>query len=339
VDPGDFLSVRGDPEEDITGLSALGGQLYIGKRKAIWSLSGTIITATNDTNATGAVPPRSEHRLLRTRAKSGPGDVYGAGLYPAGSPLRLFFVNDAGVFQFDGIEEQMVSVGIEPTWDEFYGFPVRMGGTMERAISFGYDRRYDTLYIATNRKRTDGTNVFLSLDLANGGWATHDVAEESKPYSSPIVSCVASSSSGIDLRNHLGSGDYLALVAGYPKGVLVSDVTGLTTSRIPDFRWTSGEIRPIPGMDVHVYLVKWMLGNGYGQQTPPAALFKLGVSVKNRESTLDVDVSQREVIRQSVRAEGPSLVLSIRRNENWTGPWSDSGIIGWELDAQAAGQK
>jgi hypothetical protein len=333
VDPDDYIDVTGDDtDNDITGLAQLGDRALIGKRRAIWPLSGNIVSATNKTAALGVEAPESFHAVHKAYVTVGPSNITGNGFIVAGEPARIFFANDAGFYGFDGSDPRQLSDAIVPTWRTF-----KRGGL--RHFTYADDALDQILYLCNG-----GTAVLAYFYGVNrgdgvGAWATVDAGGQKASGVGVVATSVASvvGRDGDPMR-------HAPLVVGTDAGyVLIGDADS-RDAHVPEFEWETGELALFRGREGILHRVKFLLGRGEAPSGGDAPTLTCQAWMDDRdEEPSRVEghtVSGARVKDLSVRRRGEAVALRIQKGEGWDRGWDRRlGVLGWEFEVEPIGQR
>jgi hypothetical protein len=356
VDPDDYEVLSGDEVAGVTGMAEMAGQLAVGKRRAVWILSGAILTHTNETIATGAHPPVSSHTLYRTKSKVGPATYPGPnGFIVCGHPPVVYFPSESGFYGFDGVDERMVSDAIKPTWARF----AHVQALAERSdvgqnLTHAVDTLNEVLYLCLGAQTAGEPEVLayhygLNRGDGVGGWTTlrgdgdailcvtRPVAEElnGQSYYSPLLVADAASR---------------ALIA-----------TDRATLPVPAFRYRTGWLPILEGRRAHLYEIKWLHGRPSPADGVPTVPVATGREVERAgavtrlprrlrfavafngffsdEAATIRPVGTRTFQRQPVRREVTDVSLSVADAGDPNVVWDrELALLGWALEGEPAGE-
>lgn len=343
-----FVNVTGDESDDINGLLASSGQLFIGKAKSIHILSGPIIAPDNLTRALGTPDsslPASTHQLFRAGTVDvGPQRASaGNGLVSAGG--RVLFANDGGLYAFDG--QQAVNVSTErigPTWRAFMRRGT--GRPQDATLTFAHDPEDGVLYICNGTVGDILAPPVLAFHyrLAGGagGWTT--LSDAADPFSPSLVTAVAGSLGDTAPREITSDPDReTALFIGQDNGrvFLASDRESLE-GFAPPFMWETGDLAVTPSLRKHFYSGKWHLHRTteFHGDSPVVELgYRLDAGDVVIKKTTGL-VGSRPIRQFAIGRTGDDIRLVIRKALAWQYGWSpDVGFTGFELAVELSGQR
>ena len=344
MDPDDKFTLDGDTDEIIQGIAVLGRFLVIGKKRSMWTISGDIGGPTNKTIATGDIPldDASEQHPIETSV--GPavesfGINNGNGFFKGGSPSRLYFPNDAGFFQFDGVTVTSLTDIIKPTWDSFYflGNPI-----LTPHFSFADDPQNGVIYIG-NHHAGFGLAYHYRLSRGSGvpSWSIIDgggVVEDG----TAIVPTVFAPQSGFATFRGDNPTSYVPLMVGDTQGRVFEADPNDKEAPVPDFEWSSGMLPAIRGMKAHVYFARVFLTT---QQQPivdtPVMSFEvIPDGNEAKRTSLLRNVGDRDFVVLPVRRDMARIKLRIKKGSSWLVGWTAAiGILGWDFDTELVGQR
>lgn len=344
MDPDDFFTLDGDADEIIQGIATLGRFLVVGKKRSMWSISGDIGGPTNLTNATGDKPldDTSEQHPIETSV--GPavesfGRNNGNGFFKGGSPSKLYFPNDAGFFQFDGVSVASLTDIIKPTWDSFY-FNDRVSVTPH--FSFADDPQNGVIYIA-NHHAGFGLAYHYRLSRGSGipSWSVIDGGDITED-GTLIVPSVFAPQSGFASSSSENLKSYVPLMIGDTEGRVFEADPNDKLARTPEFEWESGMLPAIRGMKAHVYFARVFLTT---QQPPilstPSMFFQV-IPDGDESKMVSVlrAVGSRNFVVVTVRRDMARIKLRIKKGPSWVVGWTAAiGILGWDFDTELVGQR
>lgn len=110
---------------------------------------------------------------------------------------------------------------------------------------------------------------------------------------------------------------------------------------MPDFEYETGAMTFLRGLAGLCYYAKVFFTRMLDSVAEDAPRVDCSAVIdKTAVSSATFDLSQREVGLVDVRRHGRSAALRFRKSDGWRNGWSrEAGIVGWELDAEAAGQR
>lgn len=361
VDPDDFFTLDGDPDETLQGIATLGDFLIVGKRRAMWSLSGNTNTPTNIDNATGVKGLEDNTILQRIPTKVGPyltANIGGSGLpnngngfFAGGQPARLYFPNDAGFFMFDGISVESLTGLIKPTWDTFYfRSDLQFQGQMNPAPNFSQhftfcdDPNNGIIYICNHGA---GFGLAYHYRLSRSGvpvWSTIDggsIFENGKL----VVPSVFATQSGVPHFKGLNRPSTVSLLVGDTQGRVWEADRNDVNARVANFEWASGDMPAIRGLEAHLYFVRIFTTTQMeplqGDQTNPLMTFSIIPDADpGRQTRLTRPVNNTNRVIIPVRRKMSRLQIKISKSPVWRFGWSEKyGILGWDFDTELVGQR
>lgn len=347
-DPVDQIDVSGDQFEYVSALISIGDQVFAGKRRNIWGISGEIAGASNLTNAQGDTPPESTVRSYRTTSPVGPVQRYGNGFILAGEPGSPHFASDQGFFRFNGLDSLILSKWITNSWDAF------VRNSSGECFSYAYDAHLGTIYITTPWYSSGGVPDIpvpgLVYHVPRGGaagvgaWSTFDA----QPLG--LVTCVAtgygrkfSNASGEPVdRTPIRSIAMGTTSAGDVGGVFLTESGEVRDAgemgRIPDFEYVTGDLPVHRGRKGHLYYMKFFLGGPPAIPVVGAARFLLQVISEGGTDGEDVDAVGESFRRVHVGREAEFFAVSIKKSESWEKGWDENlAVLGWEPDVVPVG--
>lgn len=346
VDPDDFVTLEGDPERGVTGMTELAGQLCLLKPRSIWILSGAITGATNETIATGAAPPQSSHLLYRTKAQAGCANRGGGnGAILVGDPPRLHYNGEAGLYAFDGVDEVNVGKAIIPTWRAFARHGDDLQAEKNQALTYGVDAVNQILFIA-NGAQPFGDPEILCYHYARthaqgeqrlGAWTYLRSESQRKRYR-----CVATTLGDV-IAHQPGAeaGFYSPVLVGTETGDLLLANDRATEERIPTFRYESPPLRIMEGQLAHIFQVTWLHDRVVDVEQRPRSLEFGFRSDRLAEFQLETRTT-RSAIHQHQRVARETAELALRVQTptpmGLRTMWHpDLGIVGWVIEYEPAG--
>lgn len=272
----DWSDVTGDKDDQITGLEQLGDQLFIGKRKNIWVMSGEVTTETNDTLGTGAAAFASTERTYRTRARAGPVNTGGNGFALTGEPAALYFAADTGFYRFDGLDTRLVSHVIRAKWLEFTAPHAESGsypGERDPLLNFTYaeDSKNGLLHICCGRRDKNARRALLVYHYrgnrgdGTGYWTTGDI-QTGEVAGIPLGRTVTAIATSFAPENERL--EYSPMMLATLDNVVFANLFILRQDSewqdqaAEQFEWRSGDMPLIRGLKQQVGYVKWFLAPG-----------------------------------------------------------------------------
>ncbi len=347
VDPDDFETLAGDEERGVTGIKDYVGQLVILKPKSIWILSGAISGSTNETIATGAVPPESTHQVYRTKCQVGCANRGGGnGAVVVGDPPRIHYDADGGLYAFDGINEINVAEAIRPTWRKFarHGDPLQ--SEKHAAVTYAIDTMHEILFICNGIQRDFTDPEILCYHYGrkhtaggqrSGAWTYLRSVSRTQPYR-----CVASTLGDIiPPAVRTDAEFYSGLLIGTAQGRLLLANDRDTEQRTPMFVYETPPLRIGEGGLFHIYQVTWLHDRVDDPSRRPRS-FEIGYR-SDRLNGFELDLrTMRDGIHQHQRVGRETAELALRIQSpaaldmrTWWHP--DLGIVGWLIEYEPAG--
>jgi hypothetical protein len=114
-----YFRVGGDPDDVVTGMIEMAGQLVVLKKKSIWIVSGDFDQGDNTSDALGTDRGEDSPEIYQTKSKTGcDNTVGGNGAIVCGHPPLLYYSNSKGLYCFDGVDDRPVSDLITSEWWE-----------------------------------------------------------------------------------------------------------------------------------------------------------------------------------------------------------------------------
>jgi len=343
VDPDDYETLTGDAQSGITGMAELQKQLVLLKPKSIWVLSGTIVTSTNETIATGATAPSSSHSLGKTKATIGCANTEGGnGAIVVGEPERLHFNGEAGLYSFDGVAERNLAKNIKDTWRTFAKRRSETEGEKNQQVSYAVDTVNRILFIA-NGVQPWGDPEILAYHYGRegpdgvGGWTYLRSPWRARPYCS-----VATTLGDIhEAEDDAEATFYAPLMVACADGKIRIGNDRSEILEMPRFRYETPPLRPLDGGLAHIYQVTWLHGRVVSDDDYPRD-FEFGHRAKREEQyelrrrSLRYAASQHQPI--SRESDEISLLVQSPSGLGDTMHWHpDMGLAGWILEFEPAG--
>jgi len=342
--PDDFLNVSGDEDEIVRGLVAIGDQLWVGKRNAIYSVAGKIHTATNATLATGGIPLDTEEVITKSRARIGPANAHGNGFVLAGMPAVVHFPADSGFFSFDGASVRCVSRRIKRTWRDF-----KLQG--DGFFTFADDPEHQILFVCNGWGVTQSQVPILAYHYgANDGaglgrWSTF--TGQGLPSDSELPEFAVTAITTPVGEEAVGPVDvplaitHSQILIGTNIGYFYSGDPDADGAYIPNWKWVSGRIPIQKGGRGKVRWVKALFARSEANISALAGCMLI-VLMDGDPSRIDAVTGYftAEQCVVNVRRYGRTIWIHIVGRSAWTEDWAPAlGIAGLVINAAPTGQR
>lgn len=349
VDPLDYLLLDDDGGL-ITGMAILAGQLVILKERSAWILSGTIIAPTNASIATDAGVVPSAHELYQTKVKVGCANTNGGnGATVAGTPARVLYNAVDGLYAFNGVEEVPVSAAIRPTWNDFMGGPDgAFAGTAgyQQNMSYSLDAEHRILFLCqANFGNVSRGLAILAFHLDTGAWSQLDMGDDATLGGEPTCLIpILGTTMGTNPTGETRSVQLCvaARFSGNLPQVFVfgEEVDADHDQELPFFRYATGNLPIVEGVEKHFYGVKWL----HAKFASAVLLRKISGSFRTQPRDVEegtvIDFTQASYTQQNVEETGEAISLILTNVPLTDARWHPSmRVVGFEIDVEAIGQR
>jgi hypothetical protein len=368
-----FIPIGGDPDDIITGMVEMAGQIIILKKDSIWVLSGDLETYNNARVALGHQPgvdfAESFPEVYKTKSKTGCHNTQGGnGAIVCGHPPLLFYSNANGLYRFDGVDDRLVSDLIMDEWKAVVG-------SLDHSISYAVDLANEVLYVCPTAPVT--SNPFPQRFLCYhwgvnrgdgvGVWTT--VTNIGDPIPQPgsdflerlgiacIATCLGTPSTQ-GTPNHETVGDVSPfLVAGLYFYTPPSPITPPTFYSVisyastqvderqptPEWLWRTGDLMLAGGKKAHLYYLEYRHERAKSE-VGGGPTVKVRYAIDDRDLELlspsenGLDTKGVFLRRHHMGRTGRSLALEFSRGSvtDWEA-WN--GLTGFALDVELAEQR
>lgn len=368
-----FIAIGGDPDDVVTGMVEMAGQIIILKKDSIWILSGDLNTYDNSSVALALVAgvgfAESFPEVYKSKSKTGCHNSGGGnGAIVCGHPPLLYYSNANGLFRFDGVDDRPVSDWIMDEWAEVLNAPQGIFET-DHSISYAVDLANEVLYVCPVAVRTG--NPFPQRILCYhwrvdrgdgvGVWTTiTNIGEALPPVNAPYlerlgIACIATCLGAPALVDGERVGHVSPLlVAGLywytpPEGEptyfceLRYAELGASEEPTPLWRWRTGDLMLVAGgHKAHMYYLMYR----HERATPEVGggpTVKVIYAVDGKDPTglgpaAGQDTRGTFMRRLHLGRTGRSLALEfLRGNETPWEPWN--GLTGFAVDVELAEQR
>lgn len=364
--PANVVRIGGDPDDVITGMVEMAGQLVVLKKGSIWVISGYMEWQTNLDTALGAVTAQVPPEIYKAKCKVGcDATAGGNGAIVCGHPPLLYYPHADGFYVFDGVDDRPVSDLVSKEWTALLTGHAEQGAfarPQNHAIAYAHDTANQILLIAAppaamawfsdrvlcyhwNARRPDGIGAWTQFFFGDQLGIEDDA---------PLGVCCVATALGKPSYGTTDEGVVLmtALCPYLIALAYTSASDGLTYSRIfladvdpispgldmPDWKWETGDLRVVGGKRAHVYWWETEHDRFLGEENTPQ--LRTEYSVDGRDFTPVGGVGGTDVssalTRRRLGRTARSMALRFRRGHPATtwAPWE--GITGYALDVELA---
>lgn len=282
-----FIRIGGDPDDVITGMVEMAGQIIILKKASIWILSGDLETYDNAKVALASRPgvdfAESFPEVYKSKSKTGCHNSGGGnGAIVCGHPPLLYYSNANGLYRFDGADDRLVSDLIMDEWAEVLNAVQGISET-DHSISYAVDLQNEVLYVCPaavrtgnsfpqrilcyhwGRNRGDGVGVWTTI--TNIGDSVLEFLE--RLGIACIATCLGAPSDLLELRERVEHVSPLLVAELYwytpPLGDDPTFYTAILHAEsregeqgvVPPWLWRTGDLLLAGGKKAHMYYLEY----------------------------------------------------------------------------------
>lgn len=355
--------IGGDPDDKITGMVEMAGQLVILKESSIWIISGDLVTYTNDDVALGTVVFPQLPEIYKSKSKTGcDNNLGGNGAIVCGHPPMLYYGRADGLYRFDGVDDRPVSDLIGEEWAAMLAEAV--GGWemlhQQFSITFANDVKNQVLFICLSGLTIPSSTVNITPKRilcyhwgvnrgdGVGVWTTITRVENPSQWFGAVTTALGRPIALLGGHQVSVPVPFIAAIQWQPDppaGLRYTNIAFLdpeSSSPVPAWKWRTGDLPLAGGKKAHAYYLEYR-HERYRGEVGAGPLVKVQYAVGAGDLVLlgnpaGQDTNGSFLRRLHLGRTGRSMALEFSRGDEtiWD-PWN--GITGFAVDVELAEQR